>query len=560
MKTNSVSKFNLREVFSYKVNGANLLTKTTKKWLNITRSNVFIMAFLESISWGYLGWLFADDETIRWFTGISLGLIVFTIVWALDTMLVLLDRGKTFYDEKIYQMEEKEEVVKNGQFGKMLEYLSKVTDNKVLSAAVLTRTLLAGGSLFFTAPYLTQLVFNKDINLAIEKQSSAIISNKRTSIEFKADAKINHVRKELDSASNEEIKEIGGAGITRRKGKGETAKAIEEKKKTKANELNHLLKEKENSLKDFDSLVKDKKYSDLAKKWGINIPQNSMVERSKVINPILETSEAARAEMTIQALLLFIFISLLLLKIYEPRGVRIYLSEALQQSYTTYMNGGYNKYLETHERYNGTAPLQPYEFEEFMIYVYPKKRQSEKDSIISKEDKARLEIIKSSIADLEVVRKNEESIIKAPLEALNTELKAKQSELSTLNKSKGSLENKIKDLSKIIIESGGAISEIGKMDRQNNGSRISSDTLEITKVLIKQKTTHSASTTDKDLTEKQLKQCNQEIAIIDGQIEGIIAKIEKISSLVNHINQKIDGLKRREIDLYVSLTNKNPTK
>jgi hypothetical protein len=82
-----------------------------------------------------------------------------------------------------------------------------------------------------------------------------------------------------------------------------------------------------------------------------------------------------------QAFLGFLFVALVLLKLFEPRSVKVYFSEWLQDLYRQYQGGLFDPHLDFAERSIGSAPMTPLRFEDWCLNTYPAIRARNVDTV-----------------------------------------------------------------------------------------------------------------------------------------------------------------------------------
>lgn len=435
-----------RKFFAIRIYKENLLSPGTEQWMFIARVIVFIMALTEALSWGYLGSLFGSGAQ-KWTTATFSGLLIFLVIWMVDISLMNLDRYRRFYHKYIFDMEEKEEKERMSvlmRFWKMYD----------IQISVALRTGMVALSIVVTAPFLSQFIFREEIAQVIEAKKETVIALKRDSIARTFDMRMDSVRRRMEGLSQELLKEVAGKGLSGRYGNGPATSQFQDQIKAERNRLGQLERNKKDDLNRFDQAVVSAgisgNYQNLRRKWNVEVPQNSFVERSKAIKPIMESDDARRTEIAIRSFLSFLFLALLLLKFFEPRSVRIYLSEALQQAYITYKNGGYDAFIPADERFGAKAAMQPFRFEQFMVDTYPVISKRFRENHFQEERARTISDLEKKIAHVEEFSRREQERRASTLNQLRHETEAHEKKVRELEDQKHEYEMFLENLHKEI--------------------------------------------------------------------------------------------------------------
>ncbi|HYR77271.1 MAG TPA: DUF4407 domain-containing protein [Pyrinomonadaceae bacterium] len=335
--------------------GENLLTSGAATWIFVARIIVLLMASAEAISWGYVGSLFSQGWGRYVSTAIAGG-FVFTVIWGIDVTLMTLDRsGRLFEDAEVRRKTKWSQTAK-----------------EILGFGA--RWIIIISSLAITAPFLAQIIFGTDIRKELERQSATTITTARAVIDEKYTPRIEALTGSFTTAQNELTDEIAGrlrlgSGLY---GNGPVAKSIENRIDDQKSELRRVRQEQEEELRAFDKAVSDKDYEQLSGRWGVVLPESSVIERGKILAQIVQIPTYTKTEWAVRAFLVFLFLSLFILKIFEPRSVRIYLSEALQQEWKRYLAGAFDIWLTKVDKSNAEpSAMTPFRFQDLMVNVYP---------------------------------------------------------------------------------------------------------------------------------------------------------------------------------------------
>jgi chromosome segregation ATPase len=85
---------------------------------------------------------------------------------------------------------------------------------------------------------------------------------------------------------------------------------------------------------------------------------------------MLESRDYSGARTALTVFLSFLFLGLVILKLFQPRSVTIYYSEQLQSLYTDYLQGKFDEHLDPHDRPASGVPMTPQRFEEWCMQSY----------------------------------------------------------------------------------------------------------------------------------------------------------------------------------------------
>ncbi len=137
---------------------------------------------------------------------------------------------------------------------------------------------------------------------------------------------------------------------------------------------------REEAVAKFDSVARNWRDNrdQISAQYGIALPQPSILENRKALDALRNRPENRSTELAIKAFLAIIFGGLLLLKLFEPSSVRLYLSEVLQQEYGRYLAGSFDDLLPTVERSTAVGyVISPQRLYEFLIRVWAPIRRLE---------------------------------------------------------------------------------------------------------------------------------------------------------------------------------------
>jgi hypothetical protein len=408
-----------RRLITLKPYGNSLLTPSAANWIFIARIIIIIMAFTEAISWGYLGSFFLSDP-YRYFSAGITGSFIFLIIWAIDVTLVTLDRTRAYYEKRLY------DILPDISFQERLrEFLGFGS-----------RWIIIISSLFITAPFLTQLIFSNDIKKQLDAETTSIIKMARENVERKYVERIENLQTSLLQERTLYSDEVSGR-TSGRFGQGPVAKEIETRIKVNEAELENIQKQLYAELHDFNTALENKDFRELQNRWGIDIPENSPIKRGELLAKIMQYPAYMKTELAVRAFLVFLFLSLLILKLFEPKGMKLYLSEALQLEWQRYKAGSFNQWLAPQERSdveNGT--MTPYRFEDLMVNFYPVIRS---EDLIRRQSASRERDADDAIATLVSIKHQLQEETSTPLNNIHEELALINRELKELARRKASI-------------------------------------------------------------------------------------------------------------------------
>lgn len=328
----------------------NLLTTGGASYLTLVFVIVTLVAFSEGVAWGYFGTTFTPENPF--IGGIALGLFVFLILWFFDKAMATQD---LLANEHAYTLE-----------GEEKPHSSWLKFNIGIFFIFFIRFCIIAGSLYLTSDYLTQFVFRSDIDKEMQIQYKQNIETAKNTIIGNLDKKIEQEELYLKSLHDKLQKEIGGkrgSGY----GKGAVAKSIEQEINTFQDTLNTLKIERQNSENAINTAIKNNDIQTL-KTFGIEAVKDSPIFRQQAINKFSQDPAFQKIKHTIEGLLTIFGIILILMKILQPKTLKLYYSERLQEAWLNYQEGHYDDYLPNSEKsINTTKRPMPQTFEKIII-------------------------------------------------------------------------------------------------------------------------------------------------------------------------------------------------
>lgn len=303
--------------------GNNLLTSGAKGYLIAMSVIMILVAVAEGVAWGYFGTAFIPANPMV--SGLVLGVFIFLLIWFFDRMLLTSDFMEHEHRLRLNGgVETKEDINK-----------SKHTQYR-LTAFFIARLVIALASLWIAAPYVTQLVFNADIQNKQQEYFQQAVLDVKQKYQDTQQIELQKLSHKIEQKNNEYQKEIaGGVGsLSGYKGVGVTAKAIGQELEELKSQYQQLNVETKQRLKKIELALKNRDYAELTA-LEIRVDKDSPILRRKAIKDIQlqYPQEFAEVERTVRGLLLILAIILLGMKFMQFATVKLYFSSNLQSKW-----------------------------------------------------------------------------------------------------------------------------------------------------------------------------------------------------------------------------------
>ncbi len=321
--------------------GKNLTDGVVDIWLLFAMLNISAVAFCDAIAWAYLGYTAASGWQ-SYATAAIAGSIALTIVGSLDATFVMHDTSHAFLADPSFQRR-----------GLVAWWRANVQRGQL---AVAVRIALALLSFTVTAPFLTQLFFNRDISAAIDRENEQAIALKRTELAAKYDKHLTEASTRLAGRQKDLEREVAGAGQSGRYGNGPTARAIRSDVESLQTEIGSLEAARVAELHLFDTATPDVR----AKRYGVDLQREGPDTRAHVVSEMEKSSAFRTTRWTIKAFLAFLFLGLIALKLFQPPSVKVYFNGDLQAAYMRLKAGVFDAQLDPREQ--GGANMAPLHF------------------------------------------------------------------------------------------------------------------------------------------------------------------------------------------------------
>lgn len=353
---------------TFKIYHTNLLTTGGANYLTVISVIVSLAALSEAFAWGHFGSTFTPQTPLV--GAIGLGVFIFLLLWFFDRTMATQDMMSS---EHSYTLEGEEKPTSfwfKFKIGTWIIFIARL-------AIVL-------GSLWITAPFLTQLVFKSDIENEMQIQYKQNIENAKENTIGILDKKIQQEESHLKILHEKLQEEIGGKRGTGY-GKGEVAKSIESELISTETTLNDLKTEKQTTEESINTAIKNNDLNTL-KSFGILAVQDSPIFREQAVAKLSQNPAFINTKHAVEGFLIIVGIILILAKLLQPKSLQMYYSSRLQEAWLNYQNGNYDDYLPDSEKsINTLGNPMPQTFEKIAIRYAKTKDERENDARILKQ-------------------------------------------------------------------------------------------------------------------------------------------------------------------------------
>lgn len=333
----------LARLFTLRPYGKNLLDGVAESWMLLAAVTIASIAFCDAVAWGYFGYTTATGATAYVVAAIA-GFVVLALVGSVDAMFVMHDRSAA---------EERAPVSNDARRG----LLSKIRRGHIAIAARIVLVIL---TFTVTAPFLTQLFFSRDIEANIRRANEQRVATRRQQLVESYDARLAALRTQLAARQGNLEREIAGSGASGRYGSGPTARAIAADVAALQRDIAATADAKQAEVAAFDAATPEV----LASRYGVDLVREGPATRARVVAELQQSPSFVATQRTIKAFLVFMFLGLVCLKLFQPQSVHIYYSSRLQAAYARYKAGVFNQRLDPRE-FPDAAGMTPVRFAEW---------------------------------------------------------------------------------------------------------------------------------------------------------------------------------------------------
>jgi hypothetical protein len=350
--------------FTLRPHGDQLCSPTARFWIFCARVLIMIMATAEAFSWGYVGSLFGTGIS-SYFTGLAAAVTLFFVVWLVDATFVTLDTSRAYY-QRVLSSEPR---------------YSSVAERRKFLAGLFIRAAIVVVSLWITAPFLAQIVFHRDVEDTIVSRNRAAVAATRAALTDKYEKLLRPLDSALSATQNFGILEAAGKGPSGRYGRGAAVIEID----NRIEDLQHRITSTEQERDSLLYLMNTLPQRELASRFGVPLIDQGLRSRSEVLKTMLANPDYSGAQLALRAFLSFLFLGLVILKLFQPRSIGIYYSEQLQSLYTDYSQGKFDEHLDLHDRPRSGTPMTPQRFEEWCLHSYQLVRAEDEQRRLSEQ-------------------------------------------------------------------------------------------------------------------------------------------------------------------------------
>ena len=349
--------------------GNDLLTRSGGSYLLAMSLIMLLVATAEGVAWGYLGSSFTPQQP--WLGGLIMGAFVFLLMWFFDRSLITVD---FLADEHAKAL--KGQTVANQPQPVPASWLKRQSLLMWSSKGFFFRAGIIGLSIWITAPFLTQLVFNADIQNYQNRYFQQAVAAEKDRVIAQMQADQDKQSKRIEQTTAKLQQEMSGTGGTRMFGYGINAQAIQNQITAQENRLNQLYTEQRERVTAIEQAFAAQDFATLAG-LGIVINQDSPILRAQAVADIQQDEHYSQIKSAIVVLLIILSVALFSLKFMQPRALKLYFSSRLQEQWNLYCLGKHDQHLPTDERRQMLLNSQdalPEEFERIML-DYAKNQQ-----------------------------------------------------------------------------------------------------------------------------------------------------------------------------------------
>src|SRR5687768_5845280 len=103
---------------------------------------------------------------------------------------------------------------------------------------------------------------------------------------------------------------------------------------------------------------------------GLRFLSPGVQSSGELLTDLLKNPRFTGAELAVRAFLAFLFLGLLILKVFQPRSVGVYFNEQLHSIHDEYRKGLFDSYLPEAQRAGTGGTIEPLRFEDWCLNTY----------------------------------------------------------------------------------------------------------------------------------------------------------------------------------------------
>lgn len=334
--------------------GDELLTRGADFWIFSARLIVVTMALAEAIAWGYMGALMS--RAYPWVAAAIAGTFVFILVWIIDATFMTLDLSRAFYERALVGKE-----------------VNPSKERLKLIGGVAARVAIVSASLVITAPFLAQAIFAADVRDEMTRRNASSVAAKRGDLERPFLSQLAELQREQKVLEDQRVKEAAGVGPSGKYGRGPALETIERQLADKRAEIAAVKAQHASAMQSFDRLSPQQ----LEQQHGLRFLTPGVQASGELLGDMLDTPQFNGAELAVRAFLAFLFLGLLILKLFQPRSVAVYFNEQLHSIHDEYRKGIFDAFLPMPERASEGGTMEPLRFEDWCVNTYARIRKDD---------------------------------------------------------------------------------------------------------------------------------------------------------------------------------------
>ncbi|HEX7154834.1 MAG TPA: hypothetical protein VF618_25350 [Thermoanaerobaculia bacterium] len=339
--------------------GDELLTRSADFWLFSARLIILTMALAEAIAWGYMGALMS--RAYPWAGAVVAATFVFILVWIIDATFMTLDLSRGLYERVLMGKQE-----------------NPLKEKLKLAGGIAARVAIVSASLFITAPFLAQAIFAGDVRDEMNRRNASSVATRRVELERPFLTRHAELLREQKALEQQRVQEAAGVGPSGKYGRGPALETIERQLAAKVQEIATVEQTRAAALAQYDKLTPP----ELEQQHGVRFLSPGVQSSGELLQELMNNPRFTGAELAVRAFLAFLFLGLMILKVFQPRSVAVYFNEQLHSVYDEYRKGLFDSYLPEPERASAGGDMEPLRFEDWCLNTY---------SIIRREDERRRE-------------------------------------------------------------------------------------------------------------------------------------------------------------------------
>lgn len=331
-------------------------------------------------------------------------IVAFAMIWLTDTSIVL-------YDFSTLKNRSIRDYFNSRLINAVANFLSISLGTKI-GWGIIGRTFAMLFAISITGPALMNHMLDTEISNEIRKDNNAKLKDIEEQVIAKYKPNINEAKARKDRLEKQFHDEMTGAGGTKKTGVGSVSKEFKNDRSVAQQHLEKLeadLQAELNSLNNLSSADIQNRYKVvLQSEIGLN-------ERTKKIVAMMKDPNYRYSVLAIEGIVVFVFLMFIMIKLFQPRVVGIYLNASIQEEFRQWFNGNYDYFLPNELQSSQSAVIGPIGFEEKIF------SRIGKSSTLSESElrllRSRIELIKTIIrrhqSNLQAFYKEEESASKS---------------------------------------------------------------------------------------------------------------------------------------------------